>query len=196
MSFRVHEGRELFQSLIVVSDDSWAEFYRRYDPFVRSVVSSSGITRTDFEDRVQDAWVALIQSLPDLQLDPTRGTLLAWIRTVVFRATRDGQRHRARWAPSPDSQEIVESIHDSRMPTPAAQCEGRERRKNVRLALRLFRHKTSRTNYRVLYLMGIKGLSVDEVARRLNLTPPQVWTRHHRSKREFLLFVRSQDFFR
>ena len=96
------------------------------DPFVRKIVSSLVIRRADVEDWVQDAWVALIQSLPNLQLDPSRGTLLGWIRCVVFVA-RDAQRRANRLVTTADSHGLLKSEVAWRFENPSALGRVRKR---------------------------------------------------------------------
>lgn len=170
--------------------DAWERFYRRNDPFVRATVSACGVGPMNLDDCAQDAWIELSRALPALRLDPSRGSLLAWIRTVVFRVTRDGLRKRA-VVFSSESCDLVKSSFDPDIPSPDAEFERRETQASVRTALDAFRGHASHTSFQVLWLVSIEGLSAEETAEQLDLTVPQVWARHHRVKEQFRRFLRA-----
>lgn len=175
---------------LISRPDPWERFYGKYNPFVRATIIACGVSSTNLEDRAQEAWIELIRSLPGLEVEPSRGSLLAWIRTVVFRVTRDAQRKLMQLKLVGEGQELVEKVHDPKTVAPATECEHREEVASLRSALNSFRDRTSQRNFKILCLISFDGLSAEETGSILNLSVPQVWARHHRVKRSFQRHLR------
>ena len=89
---------------------AWDEFYRTYEPLVRTYVRRFGPKEHDADDLVQDLFVKLRMQVARFELDHARGRFRAWLRTVVDNTVRDwldrqgrkaGRCPPTRWAPRP-----------------------------------------------------------------------------------------------
>lgn len=68
---------------------AWDEFYRLYEPLVRTYVCRFGLRSHDVDDLVQDLFLKLRAQIARFELDHAKGRFRAWLRTVVDNAVRD-----------------------------------------------------------------------------------------------------------
>jgi RNA polymerase sigma factor (sigma-70 family) len=75
---------------------AWDEFVRECNAIIHGTLRGWRIGCEDIEDIEQEVWKILVRRLPELHIDPERGTLRAWIGTVTRRlATRYIRREHA-----------------------------------------------------------------------------------------------------
>jgi RNA polymerase sigma-70 factor, ECF subfamily len=143
---------------------------------VRRVVERHRRKGIDVDDCVQDVCVGLLQS---------RGQLYdradQWLVAVARNKAVDHVRRRYRRSTESLTASTAERLV-SREPEPGAACERLEVVEQVRAAMARLKDVASPRSYEVLNLRFFHGLSVPEVAERLNLTNSQVWAREHRMK--------------
>ena len=73
---------------------AWEDFFPGSRSSDRSIVRQTDISQNDVDDAAQEIWALLVRRLPNLTLEPDRGTLHAWVAAVA----RQPQRRRARSA--------------------------------------------------------------------------------------------------
>ena len=77
-----------------VNREEWDRFFRLHRPFLLRLVRRHHWSAEDCEDGVQELWLVLITRLPDLQYNPCRGEIRAWISTLVKHWLVDQDRYR------------------------------------------------------------------------------------------------------
>lgn len=76
----------------------WHEFFRVYDPLVRTYLRSKGLRGEDVEEVTQVVFAKLAQAMPDFEFDRQRSRFRTWLWRVTTNAMLDwlraGQRQR------------------------------------------------------------------------------------------------------
>jgi RNA polymerase sigma-70 factor (ECF subfamily) len=143
---------------------------------VRRIVERHRRKGIDVDDCVQDVCVGLLQSRGEISDRADQ-----WLVTVARNKAVDHVRRRYRRATESLTPSAAERLV-SREPEPGAACVREEVIERVRGAMGRLKEVASARSYEVLQLRFFHGLSVAEVAERLDLTPSQVWAREHRMK--------------
>jgi RNA polymerase sigma-70 factor (ECF subfamily) len=173
---------------------AWQQFYRLYDPFIRSVINTRVPRRADREDCLQDTWRDVIAKLPGFQRDPGRCAFRTWLFILARNKTTDVVRRKGYRATSSLSDDWGNALPGGE-PDPALDYERRRMQSLVRRALVLISHRLSEKNQRLLRLRWVEERSVKETAAILNLTPQQTRLRDHRmrkSLRQILIALDSE----
>lgn len=89
----------LLARLKATPDDpaAWADFVFRYGPRIHAWCKSWGLQLADAEDVTQDVLLKLSRKLCEFQYDPVR-SFRAWLKTLTYRAWRDLDDDRDRFA--------------------------------------------------------------------------------------------------
>lgn len=161
---------------------AWHQFYKQFDPFIRSVISTRVPQGADREDCLQDAWRDIVAGLPAFRRDPSRCVLRTWLFTVAHHKAADYVRRRARGLASRLSDDWIEALPGAE-PDPALDYERRRRQLLVRRALAMVSLRLSEQNQRLLCLRWVEERSVKETAAILKLSPQRIRLRDHRLRR-------------
>ncbi len=154
---------------------AWDEFYARFDPVVRWAVRACRPTvQEPLEDCAQEAWLEIVRKLVGFRYDPARGSVRAWLSTLVRRRTRRALRRTGRGA-SPLAG--LDASLLCRRADAAQDCQHRERRQAVHCALERVRDRLGPTAGQVVALHALRGRPLRAVAFTLGLTLGQA--RHH-----------------
>jgi len=186
--FRLLEDTQMFLRCLasgikpgVPLGHAWDEFFRLYDPLVRSAVRARGMCWADAEDCVQEVWTAIVTRLPQFEPDPAKGRFRCWIARLIHSRVVDFVRKENRRAARQVA--LPEEIPSQCDLDPAAAYYRAQRRRLVRHVLGHLEQQVSQTNYRLIHLRWIEERAVGDVADALGLASEQVWYRHHRVKR-------------
>ncbi len=174
------ECRENHQAPSVPLGDAWLRFYAACDRFLRALVRSHPRGGPDHDDAVQEIWQAILTRLNRFLCEPDRGDFGAWIAVVSHRILIDrARRLRRRYAESlePEQGELL----PGREPDPLHVLEQQLRGELIRSLLEHLRQHARGRDLELIRLRWLEGLSMTEIAVRLNLTPEQVRSRHHRA---------------
>jgi RNA polymerase sigma factor (sigma-70 family) len=166
---------------------AWEWFHRTYDPAIRRLVRRAGLSPTDTDDCVQEAWAELLGALAAFAFDPRLGRFEAWLRVLVRRKIIQFYRRRGRELVRPASDSVARAVSDGDDPT--AHFQRQEERALVRRVLSLLRPEISEINYRLLQLRWVQGREIPAIAETLDLTAEQVRYRLHRLKRRIRVLV-------
>ena len=136
----------------------------------------------------------LIECLHALRYDPSRGDFRNWISAAANHRLVDQERSRRRHAMQHLGPRVADLL-TGREPDPAVSFERKRLRELVFDALAELRDRVSSRDYEAFTLRWIEGLTVHEIARRLEMTEQQVWSSHHRTSRKLhpLLVQRLQS---
>jgi RNA polymerase sigma-70 factor (ECF subfamily) len=162
--------------------DAWEQFYRSCDLVIRKFAGRIAPRQIDLDDCAQEVWADLLKTLPDFQLDRSRGKFTSWLYTVVRSKATNQLRQQARDR-ADGMMETIPAIAPA-SDDPAVQLERQSQRQAVRNALAELQSSTSERSFQVLHLRQMEGRRVSEVAELLGMTPGQVWVTEHRMKRK------------
>ncbi len=160
---------------------SWEEFYTICDPFIRRVVQTWRIPRSDVDDCVQEVWVEVAGPTGLSGYNPRRGSFEAWLFTLIRRKVG---RHLRGTSRQPVVGLFDPAARRDRGSDPVDAYQRREDRELVRHALEVLRTRVSEKNYRVVRLRWIEGRETPEIADDVDLTQDQVRYRLQRMKRK------------
>ena len=151
----------------------WLQFVDRYRPLILRYAERLGLSAEDAEDATQTSLLAFCQAYREARYERDRGRLGDWLFGIVHNQVRNWQRRRGR------SREVAVSE------TQAGELLSREDMERVweeewrdavaRECLAQVRREVQETTYAAFEQHAIEGLPVEEVARRLGLTPNAVY---------------------
>jgi len=107
---------------------AWEDFCKVECPNVVRIVSGRLSCRHDVEDAAQDVWRSVFDQLPELELDPARGSLAAWIATIAKRKAYKYAPRQMRHQGEPLTPQVCAEIRDRGVEPPIhyARLEGEE----------------------------------------------------------------------
>lgn len=158
---------------------AWGEFYQSCDRVIRRFANTFESRGVDVDDCVQEVWADLVESLPDFQLDRSRGKFTSWLYTVVRSKATDMIRRNARHRCGEVDAEVADDSAG-----PADELIRNSDIAAVRDALATLKDIASVKSYQVLYMRQMEGREVREVAHALGMKPGQVWVTEHRMKKK------------
>ena len=120
---------------------------------------------------LQEVWLTLTltRRLPNLKLDPGRGTLDAWVATVARHHCRRVARRRSWRHGEPLDASLVELLLDPE-DGPLAHLEREQQRERVQAAVASVCESMSARNRRVTVRYWVEGHSVADIAAELDLS--------------------------
>ena len=163
--------------------EAWQQFYQTYDPVIRRFAVASGAPLEDLSDCMQEIWATVILKLGGFRCDPPRARFVSWLYKLAQSKATDLLRQRTRHPTQSLTRKAATALPDPQ-PDPAAQWEQGHLQGVVRAMLSQLQKRVGECNYRILYMRWIEGRTMPEIAAALDLTVPQVWLRHHRTKRK------------
>src|SRR5436190_2168772 len=75
--------------------ESWKEFFDRYDKLIYSVAAKAGLNHSEADDVVQETFITLLKTMPNFTYDPTK-SFKGWLLKVTGRKIIDQFRKRKR----------------------------------------------------------------------------------------------------
>jgi len=161
------------------SNEEWDRFFEVHSRLLLTMVRSHHCSNDDCEDRIQELWLTLLDRLPNLQCDPSRGQLRDWILATARNRLVDQDRYRHSHSVQPLSHEAAAEL-GSREPDPAAAFERNRLVQLVHDAFAELRTQVSERDFDSYRLRWVDGLSIREISQRLGMTEAQIWSSHHR----------------
>ena len=169
---------------------AWDRFYCIYDEGIRRFALSHGLSESDLDDCTQQVWHAVLAELRKFQPDPKRGRFRTWLYTLVRNKATDLIRRRARDnAQNLDRLQGTKQEPQSRERQPIESTELDWTKELLRRLLLQLRKDVSDANYQVFYMRRFQQRPIDDVARKLGLTPEQVRVQQHRMQRKFRVML-------
>lgn len=169
----------------------WREFFDTYWRLIYNVARKAGLHDAEAQDVVQNTFIYLSRRMPNFRYDPARGSFKSWLRVVtrsrisVYRRKADIEPLIREPLPGHDEEAAWEEIAD---PARDALDEiwQREWEENlVSAALRRVRTKVSSQQLLIFRLATLGDLSLNQVAKKLRVSLPQVYLARHRVGRLF-----------
>jgi len=149
--------------------DAWTELVRRYWRVVFGYARRSGLNPADAEDFTQEILTELVRVVPNLELDPERGTFRSILFTIVRRRLIDRYR-----APQPHAA-LPELLDLREVEQPDAPWEQEWQRSLLRLALDEAARAVEPRTYQAFQLVVLDGWTAKQVAAFLDLSVDSVY---------------------
>jgi RNA polymerase sigma-70 factor (ECF subfamily) len=162
-----------------------AEFVARYEPMVRAIARSRGLTPEECEDVTQEVMMAAISALREHRYDRQVGRFKTWLKGVIYHKVSHARQARARHTPgdvrvSPGVPAVpvragapLESIPDPH-PTPdeqfEAEFEAQWQKVAFEEALDEVRREVDPLTYQAFDLYARKNRPPREVAKLLGIS--------------------------
>ena len=172
----------------------WREFFDSYWRLVYNVARKAGLQDAEAQDVVQNTFIYLTRKMPNFRYDPARGSFKSWLRVVtrsrigVYRRREKADEKFIR-EPLPGlSDELTDPLEE--IPDPAGDALDevwqREWEENLlQTALRRVRARVSAQQLLIFRLASKEDLSLNQVAKKLHVSLPQVYLARHRVGRLF-----------
>ena len=167
----------------------WREFFDSYWRLVYNVARKAGLRDAEAQDVVQNTFIYLTRKMPNFRYDPARGSFKSWLRVVtrsrisVFRRREKADEKLIREPLPALNDELTDPIEE--IPDPAGDALDevwqREWEENLlHTALRRVRSKVSAQQLLIFRLASQEDLSLNQVAKKLHVSLPQVYLARHR----------------
>jgi len=182
------------QSLLIrakdpTDEEAWAEFVKFYENFIYHILHQLNINPSDCSDLVQDILVKLWKSLKTY--DTSQAKFRNWLGRVVRNAAFDHfDAVKSRRTLLEKERDIVEALHATSSSDMEKLVEEEWMLYLTNQALDRLREIFSGEAVNVLSLT-LDGLSVEKIAKQLNLSPASVYTLRSRVKSRFIKEVRA-----
>jgi len=165
-----------------ISDSSdpaaWSEFCAQYEEMIRAFARRQGMVGSDSDDIVQDVLMALTKAMPGFEYNPAKGKFRSYLKTVVVRAII---RKRERYAGDARTQDLNE---ESRAAASDASLdtvwEEEWRQQHLRRAMRQTEAEFNATDIGCFRAYVLEGAETEDVAKRFDVSPGQVYNAKHR----------------
>jgi RNA polymerase sigma factor (sigma-70 family) len=159
--------------------DAWDRFFAAADPLIRRIARRRSNNRADFEDRVQEAWAAVLSRFPRISGRAHHDNLAGLLAVIARRAIADHDRSPAhRPLPGLDAADAAELF--GRESSPPRVAEREETRRDVRAKLEELRRRGLEAGSRVIHLRWIEGKGIEEIAAILGCPAKMVRDRQRR----------------
>lgn len=156
--------------------EGWSEFVSLYEPLLLSYVRHRGMAEHDARDVVQEVFATLVRSLPNFQLDHSRGRFRTWLWRVMHNAMVDWSRRRhCRTAAEDEARKETPLAVDPEEPEEEAEWLAAHRRRILQYVLEQIRGKSNATTWKCFDLHILQGRSSADVAAELGQTSNSVY---------------------
>jgi RNA polymerase sigma-70 factor (ECF subfamily) len=173
---------------------AWREFFDSYWRLIYKVARSSELSDAEAQDVVQNTFIYLSRRMPNFRYDPARGAFKSWLRVVtrsrisVFRRQQKAdEKFLGEIQPDDDEERAAEL---EAIPDPAGDALDevwqREWEENLMArATRAVRGRVNAQHFLIFRLSTLNHLPLNQVAKKLHLSLPQVYLVRHRVSRLF-----------
>lgn len=154
---------------------SWRKLLDLYTPLIRRWARPLMYQPDDLDDLVQEVFATLVRELPRFHHNRRIGAFRSWLRTITVHRLRVAWQKQAEargaGALAPPAQ--LEQLEDPRSPLSLAWDEEHDRHV-VQVLLQSIRLEFQTDTWRAFEATVCNGISTDEVAAELGLTPNAV----------------------
>jgi len=153
----------------------WLQFVDRYRPLILRYCERLGLRREDAEDTAQASLLAFCEAYREAKYQRTRGRLGDWLFGIVHNQARNHRRKRGRSREVSVTETQAQALLDRPAEDMERLWEEEWRDAVARECLAQVRREVQESTFTAFELHAIEGVAVDEVARRLGLTPNAVY---------------------
>ncbi len=156
--------------------ESWRQFVELYGPLVFAWARRLGMSEHDAADVTQETMLSVSRAIQGFTSNRDNSSLRGWLWTIVRNKTRDAQR-RLR-----EADQTVDAAHEQlrlatipeNKPDDSDPDESREVVRLLHRGLAQVKAGVEPNTWEAFWLVVVEGLSTDEVAGRLEMSPNHV----------------------
>jgi RNA polymerase sigma-70 factor (ECF subfamily) len=157
-------------------DDAWRRLVDLYSPLIRGWLRRYGAAERDVDDVVQDVLTVVVRRFPEFERERC-GAFRSWMRTIAVNCLRD-QWRRGNRQPSAvggsDFGTMLDELADPQ--SGVSKLWDREHDRHVtNYLLERIKPEFSEKTWRAFRRFALDGLSADETAAELGMTPNAVF---------------------
>lgn len=152
----------------------WADFHCAHDPLILLILRRYEDRWDKLDDLRQEVWTALIQRLPSLRFEPTKGTVAQWVAGVARRVALRHAYRRSRHQDSELTPELAEELADEDRGDAAAR-EQALRQEQLGAIVERLAAALPELNRAVVVRHWIDGRPARDIARGLRVAEDRVW---------------------
>jgi RNA polymerase sigma-70 factor (ECF subfamily) len=158
-------------------EQRWRMLIDLYTPLIRGWLIRGGALANDVDDLAQEVLVVVVRRFPEFRREPQAGAFRSWLRTIAVNCLRDHWRSRKKQPVAPGGTDFGEMIDQLSDPdSPLSQLWDREHNHHVTAyLLSRVRESCSESTWQAFQRFALDGLSADEVARELGMSPNAVF---------------------
>jgi RNA polymerase sigma factor (sigma-70 family) len=159
------------------ADDAWQTLWDLYSPMLRRWLNRHGTSPSDSEDLIQEVLVVVHRRIGDFERQPRTGAFRSWLKTITVNCLRDHWKKKSRRAQSPGGSDFAAAIEQLADPRSGVSHLW-EKEYNDHLThflLSRVRGQVSENNWAAFQRFALDGLSADQVAAELGMTPNAVF---------------------
>jgi RNA polymerase sigma-70 factor (ECF subfamily) len=157
-------------------DEAWRRLVELYSPLIRGWLKRHGAADGDVDDVVQEVLTVVVRRFPEFQRERC-GAFRSWLRTISVNCLRDHWRRGNRQPKAFGGSDFGHVLDDLADPDSGLSRQwDREHDQHVtRYLLERIRPDFSPQTWQAFQRFALDGLSADEVARELGVTPNAVF---------------------
>ena len=167
--------------------DSWQEFFNTYWCLLYGKARKAGLSDAEAQDVVQETVVSVARGMPGFRYDPAVASFKTWLHRIIVRRIADHFRRRAREVPlaPPSPQTATGTAPLERLADPAesemdATWDAEWEENLCRVALERVRRKAGPEQFQIYEYHVMRGYSVKDTARDLDVSAGRVYLAKHR----------------
>lgn len=159
---------------------AWTEFVQCYRKFLYNYLIRTGFKHHDADEIVQISLVKIWNAMPDFDYQPDKGRFRAWLCTITGNTARNYIRNRKNHEEKTDFSIDDSDISNKELamlaiPPEVEQIAETEWLQYLpELALKRVKHHFDKRTLQV-FLLCSKGITTEEIARRLQISPGSVY---------------------
>ncbi len=172
---------DLLNGLTDRNEQSWQEFFDRYQPVLVAFGRKLGLNETDAGDAAQEALVAFVSAYREGTYSREKGRLRTWLLGIAAHKIRDIQRKRGREVvvnDNPDETRFINQVEDEHHLSQVWEAQWQE--EIVRRCMEEVRKQVKPTTMRAFEMFAVEGLPAEKVAAELGMTENAVWIAKNR----------------
>ncbi len=159
--------------------DAWKDFVARYGPMILRWCVNRKLQPTDAEDGTQDVLVKLARALTTFEYNP-EFTFRGWLRRVTENALSDFFRDQRKRVDSPLIAAGVEQLNETEAQDDLVrQIEEAFDLELFERACEIVREQIDTRRFNAWYLTAVEQIPAQEVAQRLTMKVPTVYSSRH-----------------
>lgn len=163
-------------------NEGWKRFFDTYWKLIYGAAVRSGLSDAEAQDVVQETVLSVAKKMNEFKYDPALGSFKGWLLTLTRWRIGDQLRKRARHERlgEPHGEDtartpVIETVPDPQGQKLDAIWDSEWEKNLMDAAIEQVKHKVGARQYQLFDLYVIKGWTVDEVAKTLDVSRAQVY---------------------
>ena len=156
---------------------AWQRLVDLYSPMMRNWLKRYSAVESDIDDIVQEALTVVVRRFPEFRREPRTGAFRSWLRTITANCLRDYWRRKNRQPPAVGGTEFGVMVDQLQDPgSGLSKLWNQEHDKHVtQYLLQQIKADFTEQTWQAFQRFALDGLSADDVAKELNITPNAVF---------------------